>query len=42
MLLPRRFAPGGLSRDIHSQLRMATDFRRILVVFGDRRIGMLS
>ena len=29
-------------RCIHSQLRLATDFRKILMVFGDGRIGMLT
>jgi hypothetical protein len=29
-------------RYIFSQLRMATDFKRILMVFGDRRVAMLT
>jgi hypothetical protein len=29
-------------RYIHSQLRMATDFKKILMVFGDGRVGMLT
>jgi len=38
---------GGIScleayRYIYSQLRMATDFKKILMVFGDGRIGMLA
>ena len=38
---------GGMScleayRHIYSQLRMATDFRKILMVFGDRRVEMLT
>lgn len=38
---------GGVScleayRYICSQLRMATDFRKILMVFGDGRLGMLT
>jgi hypothetical protein len=38
---------GGIScseayRYIHSQLRMATDFRKILMVFGDGRVGLLT
>lgn len=38
---------GGIScleayRYIYSQLRMATDFKKILMVFGDGRIGMLK
>ena len=38
---------GGLScleayRYIYSQLRMATDFKKILMVFGDGRVGMLT
>jgi hypothetical protein len=38
---------GGIScleayRYIYSQLRMATDFKKILMVFGDGRVGMLT
>ena len=38
---------GGMScleayRCICSQLRMATDFKKILMVFGDGRVGMLT
>ena len=38
---------GGIScletyRTIYSQLRMATDFKKILMVFGDGRVGMLT
>ena len=38
---------GGIScleayRYIYSQLRMATEFNEILMVFGDRRVGMLT
>ena len=29
-------------RYIYSQLRMATDFKKILIVFGDERVGMLT
>ena len=29
-------------RHIYSQLRMATDFRKILIVFGDGRVGILT
>jgi hypothetical protein len=29
-------------RHIYSQLRMATDFKKILMVFGDGRVGMLT
>jgi len=29
-------------RYIYSQLRMATDFKKILMVFGDGRVGMLT
>jgi hypothetical protein len=29
-------------RYIYSQMRMATDFEKILMVFGDGRVGMLS
>jgi 6-phosphogluconolactonase/glucosamine-6-phosphate isomerase/deaminase len=38
---------GGIScleayRYIYSQLRMATDFKKIFMVFGDGRVGMLT
>ena len=38
---------GGISclevyRYIYAQLRMATDFRKILMVFGDGRVGVLA
>jgi 6-phosphogluconolactonase/glucosamine-6-phosphate isomerase/deaminase len=38
---------GGMSwleayRSIYSQLRMATDFKKIFMVFGDGRVGMLT
>ena len=29
-------------RYIYSQMRMATDFKKILMVFGDGRVGMLT
>jgi hypothetical protein len=29
-------------RYTYSQLRMATDFKKILMVFGDGRVGMLT
>jgi hypothetical protein len=29
-------------RYIYSQLRMATDFEKIVIVFGDGRVGILS
>jgi hypothetical protein len=29
-------------RYIYSQLRMATGFKKILMVFGDGRVGMLT
>jgi hypothetical protein len=29
-------------RYIYSQLRMATDFKKVLMVFGDGRVGMLT
>jgi hypothetical protein len=29
-------------RYIYSQLRKATDFQKILMVFGDGRVGMLT
>jgi hypothetical protein len=29
-------------RHIYSRLRMATEFKKILMVFGDGRVGMLT
>jgi hypothetical protein len=44
---PVVISAGGISclevyRYIYSQLRMATDFKKILMVFGDGRVGMLT
>jgi len=38
---------GGIScleayRTVYSQLRLATDFKKILMAFGDGRVGMLT
>lgn len=38
----RRISCLGVYRYIYSRLRMATDFKKILVVFGDGRVGMLT
>ena len=42
MISPRGISRLGAYRYIYSQLRIATGFKRILMVFGDGRIGMLK
>ena len=39
---PGAWILGEVYRYIYSQLRVATDFKKILMVFSDGRVGMLS
>jgi hypothetical protein len=42
VMAPREISCLGAYRYIYSQLRSATDFRKILMVFGDGRVGILT